>query len=68
MSGVLFPNMPSMPAMQAAPAPEAVTNTGAVLQSERLRQLRKRGRASTILAGDYLNDGLNPAAKTLLGQ
>jgi len=44
--------------------PTVVEDTSRAVEQEHLRQQRKRGRASTVLAGDYRSG----AAKRLLGE
>lgn len=64
MSGLFKMQQP--PQMQEAAKPVSVDETK-IVDNERDRLARRRGRASTILAGDY-NAASNGAAKTLLGQ
>lgn len=55
---------PDMPQPQETVEPVTVEDDSRAVQAARLRQAKKKGRASTILAGDYASG----AAKRLLGE
>lgn len=55
---------PDMPQPEAVEEPVTVEDDSRAVQAARLRQAKKKGRASTILAGDYASG----AAKRLLGE
>ena len=67
-----FMSSPSIPAPPPAPAPPPVDDSAeleAARQAERERQMKKRGRASTLLTGPQGLAGTAPVQKkTLLGQ
>lgn len=69
MSGLISPKTPKAPEPQAPPAPPAVTDAAAAADQEAARLRRRRGTASTVLAGDTATVAPNSVAtKQLLGQ
>lgn len=54
-------------AQEEKPTPQVVEDNTKAVEQERLRNAKKQGRASTILAGDWRASG-NGAGKRLLGE
>jgi len=68
MSGVFSkPKMPKIPDPPAPPAPPAMTDAVMAADNEAARLRKKRGTASTVLAGDTAAGAGSIAKKTLLG-
>jgi hypothetical protein len=61
------PKTPKMPDPPPAPAPPSTTDAAAARAQETERLRRRRGTASTILAGETAASPGSVAAKTLLG-
>lgn len=65
---LIKPKTPSLPDPVAPPAPPAATDAIAAGDAEAERLRRRRGTASTILAGESQANPGSVATKTLLGQ
>lgn len=65
----ITPTLPEIPAAPLSPDndPAAQAEIAAALERERQREAKRRGRSSTILAGELDGDTLNVARRSLLG-